>query len=367
MAAGISRHEPADCRDPQVIRLGEQRESGAMQVSSQEKYGTVQQRNRAAGMVAAGLRLFCALLVFGVVVQPSTAAAAVDVKFQHQLANFTSVPGFQSVNLSADEEHKEVFVTDLTSGDVRIFNQYGMEEYRFGKEEGLPAPLDTVVTEDGDIYLLAGAEAGTKILHCNFRGEARGELSLQGLPAEFVDFRAGRLVYSQGLFYLCDLSRMKVVMVDRQGRFRSGVDLLAAVRSEFPDLPPARFGNLEAGGFGVDAKGKILFTISELFAAFVVAPDGTARAFGRKGSVPGRFAVVKGIAADDRGFIYVADILRSVVLVFDPSLQFVTEFGGRGFSPGSLVGPSQLAVCGNMLYVSQLRSRGVSAFLLRYD
>jgi len=336
-----------------------------IKVRSQLKSGTAQKSRTAR--VAAGLRLFFTLLVFVTMAQPSAAAASVEVNFIHPLANFTSIPGFPSVSLSADKAHKEVFVTDLTGGDVRIFNQYGMEEYRFGEEEGLPTPLDTAVTEDGDIYVLAVAGAGTKILRCDFRGEAKGELKIQGAPAEYAHMRAERLVYRQGLFYLCQLSKMKVAVVDRQGSFQRGIDLLDAVRSQFSDLSPAQIEDVDAAGISVDSKGDILFTVSELFAVFVLSPDGEAQVFGRKGSIAGRFGVVKGVVADDRGFIYVADILRSVVLVFNANFKFVTEFGGRGFGPDSLIGPSQVAICDDVLYVSQLRERGVSAFRIHYD
>ena len=74
-----------------------------------------------------------------------------------------------------------------------------------------------------------------------------------------------------------------------------------------------------------------------------------------------------GIAADKTGNIYVADRLKSVVLVFDQSFQFVKQFGYRGPKPGNLIGPRDLAVAPDgTLYVSQLRSRGVSAFKITH-
>ena len=56
-----------------------------------------------------------------------------------------------------------------------------------------------------------------------------------------------------------------------------------------------------------------------LFSAFRLSPGGEVAQFGRPGSGPGKFGVVAGIAADEAGYIYVADRLRSVVLVFDAS------------------------------------------------
>jgi DNA-binding beta-propeller fold protein YncE len=72
---------------------------------------------------------------------------------------------------------------------------------------------------------------------------------------------------------------------------------------------------------------------------------------------------VGGIVVDDLGYYYVADRLKSAVIVFDRDLRFQTEFGFRGFKPDNLMGPKNLALdAEGRLYVSQLRSRGVSVF-----
>ena len=68
------------------------------------------------------------------------------------------------------------------------------------------------------------------------------------------------------------------------------------------------------------------------------------------------------------GYIYVADRLRSVVLVFDHNFVFQTEFGYRGGQPSNLIVPDDLAIDarGNV-YVAQAANRGVSVFGMAYD
>jgi DNA-binding beta-propeller fold protein YncE len=71
--------------------------------------------------------------------------------------------------------------------------------------------------------------------------------------------------------------------------------------------------------------------------------------------------------ADDRGYYYVADRLKRAVLIFDKDFQFQGQFGYRGSRPDNLIGPKNLALDGEgRLYVSQLRSRGVSVFKITY-
>lgn len=339
-----------------------------MRVKNQIHGRMNQQKNPAAGLADAGLRLLFVALVFVALTHPADAQGSVQVTYMHQLSSFTSSPSFMWVNLSADPTHDETFVTDYQNGDVVIYNKWGMETFRFGKDEGLPAPLDVAVTEEGDIYVLTSALAGGKVVRCNYRGEVEGEFRFHGVPASYSDFKAARIFYRQGRFYLVDLDGMKMMTLDRQGNFVRGMDLADSVASTDPDFAkrnPSEDYALD--GIDVDGKGDILFTISQLFSAFIVSPDGTTRAFGTKGSAPGKFGVVKGIVSDEQGYIYVADILRSVVLVFSPDLRFVTEFGGRGFGPGGLIGPKRMVINHDRLYVSQIRNRGVCGFRIRHD
>ncbi len=315
-------------------------------------------RKKPGVLLFSGIALICVLTQMASVSE----AAPVEAKFLHKLSDFTHAPGFMWVTLSADEERGEIFVIDQKSDEVVIYNSYGMEVFRFGREQGLPQIQDAAILENGDILLAPVSGGGQGILRCNYRGEVQGKIELADLPAAHADFRIERIFYRHGSIYLAEPSRLRLVVIDEDGRFRKGIDLTEAVIACSPELTVGKVNEMEAGGINIDSDGNILFTISELFAVFIVSPEGEAKSFGRKGSVPGRFAIVRGVAVDHQGYIYVADILRSVVLIFGPDLKFVSEFGGRGIAPGSLIGPKELVVSGDRLYVSQLRERGVDAF-----
>ncbi len=86
--------------------------------------------------------------------------------------------------------------------------------------------------------------------------------------------------------------------------------------------------------------------------------------FGKAGGARGKFNVIAGITTDRKGNIYIADRLKSVVLIFDSSFNFQTEFGFRGLQGSSLVVPDDVAIDNEkgLLYVGQAANRGVSVF-----
>ena len=110
------------------------------------------------------------------------------------------------------------------------------------------------------------------------------------------------------------------------------------------DWKQKQLEDIDLNGFTVDSQGNMFFTVPVLFTAFRLSADGELTGFGRAGSGRGKFGVVAGIATDEMGYIYVSDRLRCVVLVFDPNLQFQTEFGYRGDQPSNLIVPDDLAI-----------------------
>ncbi len=144
------------------------------------------------------------------------------------------------------------------------------------------------------------------------------------------------------------------------GAYRSHVHLRSLLEGE-----EERQDGVEAFGFTVDGERNMYFTVPTMFRVFKYAPNGTVTSFGRSGSSPGRFGIVSGITTDRRGNLLITDKLRSVVMVFDSEFNLITEFGGRGLGPDSLIVPDDIAVDRrDHVYVSQMRLRGVSVFAL---
>jgi len=295
--------------------------------------------------------------------------AEVKASYLYNLSSFTGPIPYSWVELSIDKEKNEVYVCNGSDRSVRIFNENGMEIYNFGEDSDLGNINIThlAVDKDGTILLLSYKYdvKGTSysIIRCNFRGEVVSRFEPQNLPSDFSGFSPSRIIYKEGRLYLVDKNLMKVAVIDMSGAYLGGYDLAALLR--FDEKKRRDTGIV---GFDVDKEGNIFFTIPVIFQAFKLSPDGKITAFGQRGSAPGRFNIVGGIATDDKGYLYLTDTLRCVVMIFDKDFKFLREFGYRGYRPGNLIAPMELTVDNKgRIYVSQSARRGVSVFQVKYD
>lgn len=293
------------------------------------------------------------LLVFST----STLLAQGQPVFLYNLSNFSGPIGYDSARIEVDQDRNEAYV--VFQNIVRIFSPSGMEVFSFGDGLDLGQILDAAIDGTGDIILLSFKDSRTLVTRCNFRGVPVAPIAIQNLPAGLT-FGANRMVLRNGLLYFVSLSTLNVTVTDTNGDFRRRIDLSPLLEGDAKQNEGA-----EVIGFTVDREGNILFTIPVHFRVYRLAPDGKLTSFGRSGSAPGRFGVIAGIATDSQGNLLVADKLKCVVMVFDRNFNFLSEFGYRGFKPGNLIVPDDIAVDGrDRVYVSQGRRRGVSVFAL---
>jgi hypothetical protein len=315
--------------------------------------------------ISFAFRLAAAVYLIGALVGGylcSEVLAGVEATFLYTLSNFNGRVPLNWAKIDVDEATDEIYVADTRGGEVRIFNEKGMEIYRFGDDNGLGTILDVAVEDNGDILVLSRNMADHTIVRCNFKGEPLSMVEFKNLPAEFSDFMPNSMVLRHGQLYLMDKMSLRLVVTDLDGNFKTGYDIASLI-----NIDENKRSSSEIGGFSVDRAGDMLFTIPVLFRAFKLTPDRNVTAFGRPGSAPGRFGVVGGIVADDQGYYYVADRLKSVVIIFDKDFNFQSEFGYRGIKPQNLIGPRDLGLGKEgRLYVSQLSSRGISVFKLTY-
>jgi DNA-binding beta-propeller fold protein YncE len=302
-----------------------------------------------------------AILSLAVFSMPATAASA-SAKYLYTLSDFTGIVRLSSVDITIDQTRNEAYV--MPGEGVFVFNDKGMEIYNFNDGNELGGIVDTAVDEKGNIFaLIATHDYRGEIVCLNYRGELVERIALKNIPEEFSFSHISQLEYQKGLLYLFASLDMKVLVIDRAGVFQEGYDLIELLggiggKNQREDM--------FISDFSVDSERNILFTIPAMFKAYVLSPDRKVRSFGRSGSAPGKFGVVSGIAADASGrFVFVADILRCVVMVFDreEDFRFMTEFGYRGPYQNNLVGPTKLAVDSeNRVYVSQLADRGINVY-----
>lgn len=267
--------------------------------------------------------------------------------------NFGTLP-FSGVRLSYDPDHGELYVTG--DGPVRVFNDSGMEIYTFGDDPELGYVYNIASTESGELVALSTHGGKLSLVRCTFRGEFLGVIEPRGVPEPYTKLIYGVMRYAAGKIYLADLGGMQVLVLDATGGYVAAFDVAEKIGEA------AHRADLGLRGFNVDREGNILFTIQPLFRAFSLSLEGELRQFGQKGGAPGKFNVVGGITRDAAGNYYVADILKSAILVFSPELVFLKEFGYRGRKPSNLAAPEEIVSSGDKLFVSQMARRGVSVF-----
>jgi hypothetical protein len=312
------------------------------------------------------LRSLVLLAVLVVVLSGQISAQAgsqpVQGGFLYSLANFTGPVRDNFSRVVTDRTSNEVYV--LYQNNIRVFNDSGMEIYRFGDDLDLGQILDVAVDREGDILLLTYRDSRSAIVRCNFRGEPKSAIEFKNFPAEFSDFSPNRMIYRQGSLYLASLLGMKLVTTDREGNFKKGYDLLPLFELEEKDR-----GNVEINGFFVDADGNVIMTVPVLFRAYILSPDGAVTWFGKPGGAPGRFNIVAGVVRDSKKNYLVVDRLKCSVLVFDRNFNFTTQFGIRGYKPGELISPNDIAIDNHdRIYVTQAGKRGgVSVYALNYN
>lgn len=306
-----------------------------------------------AGLLAGGM-IFC--------VFPGDALAEIDTAYLYNLSNFSGPIPMNWANIHVDHATNEIYVADTRQGVVSVFNQSGMEIYRFGDDGSLGTVLDVAVESNGNIIVLSRGIYKSSLIRCNFRGEPIAEITLKGLSSDLSDFSPDRMVYRTNMLYLLDSGAKKIVITDTDGLFQKDYNLFELLR-----LANEKRVQTDIGGFSVDPNGNMLFTLPSLFSAFKLSPDGKITGFGRPGSAPGRFGVIGGIVADDQGYFYIADRLRCVVLIFDQNFNFQKEFGYRGYRPHNFIGPRYLELdASDRLYVSQVDNRGISVFKINH-
>ena len=307
------------------------------------------------------LLIISLICFFSLIFLAKNVMAEIETSFLYTLSNFGGPITYNWANISVDEARKEIYVLDHKVRDITVFNEQGMEVYHFGDDGSLGSAVDVALDEEGNILVLSNIGSNAAVIKCNFRGEPVAELQLKNFPPDFYPFSADRIIYRQELLYLLNSTGLRVAVTDANGFFQNGYDL-----NTLFGIEENQRGGTDIDGFSVDSQGNMLFTISVKFAAFVLSPDGNIVRFGRPGGAPGKFNNVGGIVADDQGYFYVADKLKSAILVFDKDFQFLFEFGYRGIRPENLNNPKKLAVDSQgRLYVSQL-GKGISVFQITY-
>jgi hypothetical protein len=324
----------------------------------------VNRSSRAIGQTIVGMSV---LLLLSAAYPETLTAGPVKVGYLYNLSNFTGPIRISAPRVSVDTERNEVSV--LYQNVVRVFNDSGMETYRFGDDLDVGGIVDVTNDKAGNILLLsykwseADASNIGMITRCNYRGEPTGELRLRNLPPQFAGFGPQRVIYKNDHLYFINLMDLRIVVTDQEGNFAKGYDLFQLL-----ELPEKDRGDIELMDLTVHSDGSMLFTIPILFRAYRLYPDGKILSFGKPGGAPGRFNIVSSMVIDSAGNYLIVDKLKYTVMVFDDKHNYVTQFGFKGRKPGNLIAPDQIVIDGgDRVYITQNGRRGVNVYKVIHE
>lgn len=234
-----------------------------------------------------------------------------------------------------DEKEKLVYVSNTEAHTVEVFKWQGEHVLTFGgfgSEPGrMSFPYGLARTRAGDLLV---AEAGNRrVQRFSAKGEYLGTIFDQ--PNVYNIEKPGPLLTdSKGNIYIGDLSGGKVVVIDEQGK---------VIR---------RYGRLQyPHGLAVDEKNQLLyvsdsgtgevkvFSMAGESAEVVKVISGAQADSGGTG-----FGIIRGIALDSLGRLYVVDSLAGTVKVFDSEGKYRFSFGSLGYDDGSMLYPNGIDV-----------------------
>jgi hypothetical protein len=283
----------------------------------------------------------------------ATQATGFAASYAFTLSSLTGRIASGWLELSYDPQAQEIYT--VSGGMVRVFNRVGLEIYAFGQNEALGGIEGVAVLDDGDLVVLGDTAKGWVLSRCDSRGEFLGRIVPASRPA---GFRPDAMVHANGLIYLASRQAMRVLVIEPSGAVVASHDLAERI-----GLDEEKRNETGLSGFNVDQHGNILFTIASLFKAYVVPPVGEVRSFGRPGGAPGRFNIANGIAADERGNIFVADSLKGAVIAFDKDFNFLGEFRATGSLSRGLRQPKSIVAGDGRVAVAQ-STGGVVVYLV---
>lgn len=266
-----------------------------------------------------------------------------------------------------DRTAEELFVLDGKRGLVGIYDPEATPRFAFGGAKALLDPTQVHVDADGKIFVLDSEQ--TKIKVFNYRGDPQPALSFlapTGPDGALEPVRVRAFTRSEsGETYVAAEAPPRVIVYDAERK------LIRTIESSGRRGRGPVFKTIT--GLALSSKGLLAVTDFQSIPVQLFDPEGRfLRGFGLRDISAQGFAAPIAVAFDERDFLYVADLLRHNVKIFDVLGRFqevfggwiAPEFGGRnGRAPGEMLYPTSVAVQpGGLVFVSERFGRRIQVF-----
>lgn len=213
------------------------------------------------------------------------------------------------LSLALDTQNGDLLVANFESEEVAIFDSNGTLIKRMGAETGLRSPYGVAIDGAGQIFVSELKTGFLKIF--NSAGMTVDEIDLGKALGRTV--APGRITIGRdGLLYLADLKENEILIFTGRGDF---------VRSL------GKFDFLQKAGTARD--GRVIGLSAMGTAVQFFAADGKKlSSFGKHGDEPRtNFSFPTGFAVDDRGRLWIADPFQHRLTVYTPEGKFLFSFG----------------------------------------
>jgi DNA-binding beta-propeller fold protein YncE len=206
----------------------------------------------------------------------------------------------------------------------------------------LADPSDVAVSENGNIYVLDGVNNRVKVF--NNRGEYITSFGRKGSGEGEFRQPLGIDLGSSGDIYVADSGNHRVQILNPEGRFKAQIKIP-------PKNVPA-----DPTDVAVDEKRNRCYVVDNDNHYLLVYGLDTLKlidTYGSPGSEKRAFRYPFFITLDDKGYLYIVEVINTRVQVLNPEGLFVTFIGGWGVEKGEFFRPKGIAIDrNNRVYVS---------------
>jgi sugar lactone lactonase YvrE len=223
----------------------------------------------------------------------------------------------------------KIYVCDIRAGGVVILDLAKSQARLIGMtgSQRMVLPVDVAVASDGEIFVADKSRGGVMV----YGADERFRRSF-----DRPDFQpVGVAVFGDRL-YVSNMTTQTVEVLDR----RTG-SLIQTIGTVGDDDGQFRLPL----GVEVDPDGNLYVVDMMRCRMQVFNPEGQLiNAVGQLGDTSGNFVRPKHVALDDDGISYVIDAAFNNVQMFDAAQQLLMHFGGPGSHPGAMDLPAGVAV-----------------------
>ncbi|MHB9010552.1 MAG: NHL repeat-containing protein [Carboxydocellales bacterium] len=263
-----------------------------------------------------------------------------------------SIYGNQQKSLAAPmaayvSPNGNIYISSTNNHEIQVFKPNGQYLFSFGKQGAKPGELNFPygITGNAQGNILVAETGNPRIQEFTPAGKFVRVVASAAGPVKVE--KPGPLYSKDGKVYIGDLVKQQVIVLDPQGKVWQTIKNVNYPHGVAVDAKGRTYVS-KGGGYRVaifDSQGKPVTSISKL-------PGDT------------NFSLVRGVALDKAGQIFITDSIASVIQVFSPEGKYLFGFGGQGFEDGKLLYPTGLYINEgtNRIYVADWANNRISVW-----